>query len=72
MARVKFIPVPGCTYANAGGGTYKCISRDKNGFWMQNTVSGWTCLCVGLGVYPDGKIDWDYSKNGYFACNNNP
>lgn len=66
MARVSFTPEPGCVYANAGGGTYRALKAEENGFWMMNTESGWLCLCVGIGVYPDGKIDWDYSKKGHF------
>ena len=28
--------------------------------------SGWTFKAHGLGMYSDGRIDWDYSTGGRF------
>ena len=68
---VKFTPVPGEIYANAGGGRYRCesILRTGDGAWMQNVASGWTCRCIGIVRYADGTIEWNWSKDGYFAWN---
>lgn len=33
---------------------------------MRNTVTGWTMVVHGCGMYPDGTIDWDYSSGGKF------
>lgn len=66
---VKFTPVPGEIYANAGGGRYRCesILHTGDGAWMQNVASGWTCRCIGIVRYADGTIEWNWSKDGYFA-----
>lgn len=34
---------------------------------MQNTKSGWQLFAHGIGIYPDGTIDWDYSTGGRFV-----
>lgn len=33
---------------------------------VQNNISGWTFYAEGTNIYPDGSIDWDFSKGGYF------
>ena len=65
--RSRFKPTPGKTYRNQGGGTYQClyVSTDDEAV-MQNTVSGWTCYCHGIGIYPDKSIDWDFSTGGHY------
>lgn len=69
--RRDFAPSKGSTYNNLGGGCYRCVGT--GGFLgrydaqMQNTTSGWTFTARGIGIYEDGKIDWDYSTNGYFG-----
>jgi len=67
--RKRFTPTPGITYRNEGGGSYECISVSPftGDACMRNIKSGWTFDAHGIGVYPDGSIDWDWSKNGYFA-----
>ena len=57
----------GVIYENAGGGTYRCIRSTEDGAIMQNVRSGWTFEAVGLGIYENGTIDWDRSRNGYFV-----
>lgn len=69
--RRNFAPSKGSTYNNLGGGWYRCVG--VGGFLgpydaqMQNTDSGWTFTAHGIGNYEDGKIDWDYSTNGYWG-----
>ena len=72
MTRQKFTPSLGVIYPNAGGGLYRCVKHSENGVWMQNVLSGWTCLCIGTAIYDNGTIDWDYSLYGCFQHNNNP
>lgn len=66
--RRPFNPVPGETYRNHGGGTFRCIagSQTKGRATMQNMASGWTLVAHGCGIYEDGTIDWDYSGGGRF------
>ena len=68
MVRKSFVPVPGHTYCNEGGGSYKCISVSPltGDARLRNVISGWTFDAHGVGIYPNGSIDWDWSKNGCF------
>lgn len=80
MERTKITPHIGKAYHLVNGGEYfpvSATSADPNnqndtffrrdGHWMQNAKTGWTCFCVGIGQYENGCIDWDYSLYGYFA-----
>lgn len=60
-------PEIGKTYANRGGGMYRCLWSDKNGATFINTKSGWKFQAVGVRQYKDGTIEWDCSNGGYFA-----
>lgn len=64
----RFRPTVDSVYENAGGGLYRCqyVSSDGSFAWMQNTVSGWSCRCIGIVRYEDGTIEWDYSLHGHF------
>ena len=68
--RIDFTPKVGETYQNQGGGTYRCLKSGGflqcNEAIMQNTKSQWTFKAVGCGIYEDGTIDWNWSKDGYF------
>ena len=70
--RKPFTPVPNAVYENEGGGTFKAVwwhgtaDPTERIATMQNTRSGWTFTAHGIGIYEDGKIDWDYSTNGRF------
>lgn len=67
-ARQGFNPEVGEIYENEGGGRFECLRAINDGVAiMRNIASGWTFWALGLGVYPDGRIDWDYSKYGSFA-----
>lgn len=61
----------GKIYENAGGGIFRCLESDLTTATVVNVRSGWCCRVIGTGVYPDGKIDWDYSKDGYFMAHYN-
>lgn len=73
--RKTFYPEAGKTYENEGGGTYICLDtvyNSRNGevhAIMENTKTGWILNAHGIGVYEDGKIDWDYSTGGHFKEN---
>lgn len=59
----------GHVYDNVGGGSYICISKSlaRGSYTFENVKSGWRLIAFGVGVYIDGKIDWDYSKGLGFA-----
>lgn len=63
MERQKYTPAKGAYYENQGGGYYRCmeVQGDYTAL-MVNTKSGWQLVAHGVGIYPDGKIDWDYSS----------
>ena len=68
--RTPFSPEPGAVYENAGGGRYLCeklLHGSHFNAWMVNVKSGWSFLAHGVGRYPDGRIDWDYSTGGRFG-----
>lgn len=66
MGRKPFAPTPGEIYENRGGGKYLCQFFYKDTAGMINVNSGWDFEAHGCGIYPDGKIDWDYSTKGRF------
>ena len=66
--RKPFTPQAGRFYVNAGGGRYLCEHVNADGSaWFTNTKSGWHFNAKGIGVYPDGRIDWDHSVMGRFV-----
>jgi hypothetical protein len=70
--RTPFSPEPGKIYelASPSGGRFYCESRPSGSLfnaWMVNVLSGWSFLAHGVGIYPDGRIDWDYSTDGRFT-----
>lgn len=69
--RKPFAPERGAVYENAGGGRYTCVSGSPYAHAaVMRSAGGWQFLAIGLGVYPDGKIDWDYSIGGCFVDRN--
>lgn len=77
MAKVKiertpFSPEVGQIYSLASdyGGDFYCERLQYGSAfnaWMVNVRSGWRFLAHGVGIYPDGRIDWDYSTDGHFT-----
>lgn len=67
-SRRPFVPKVGKVYENEGGGSYKCLSVDRytKSAWMSNVATGWSFGAYHIGIYSDGKIDWQYSTNGRF------
>lgn len=70
--RTPYSPEPGRIYelASSSGGRFFCESRASGSLfnaWMVNVLSGWYFLAHGVGIYPDGRIDWDYSTAGQFT-----
>lgn len=59
---------PGIVYENEGGGFFRCLRSDPtvDAAIMKNIKSGWTFMAHGIGIYIDGRIDWDYSTGGRF------
>lgn len=71
-SRQAFEPEAGGAYENEGGGTFRCLKSyrwlyDRSTAVMQNVKSGWTFTAHGIGIYKDGRIDWDYSTDGHFG-----
>lgn len=68
-SRKTFQPEVGRLYENESGGIFRCLRIDAYGqtATMRNERSGWTFEAHGIGIYKDGRIDWDYSTDGYFA-----
>lgn len=69
-SRKAFRPVAGGVYENQGGGIFRCLGAAHwiyDAFIMRNEKSGWTFKAHGVGIYEDGRIDWDWSSDGYFA-----
>lgn len=68
-SRKSFIPEAGGVYENEGGGIFRCLRIDayRQTAVMRNERSGWTFDAHGVGIYKDGRIDWDYSTGGFFA-----
>lgn len=65
--RKPFRPEFRVIYENEGGGHFECLSKAPERIAiMRNIKSGWTFTAVGIGIYEDGKIDWDYSTGGTF------
>lgn len=72
LTRAPFSPEPGKIYelASPSGGRFYCESLFGGSLftaWMTNVRSGWHFLAHGVGIYPDGRIDWDYSTAGQFT-----
>ena len=68
--RKPFTPEIGGVYENEGGGVFRCLGAAHwiyDAVIMQNIRSGWTFKAHGVGIYKDGRIDWNYSTDGYFA-----
>ena len=70
--RTPLSPEVGQIYslASESGGEFYC-ERLQHGSafnaWLVNVRSGWRFLAHGVGIYPDGRIDWDYSTDGRFT-----
>lgn len=64
--RKPFRPEAGKWYENEAGGLYLCLSSNPFGATMQQKNTRWTFDANGIGIYEDGKIDWDYSLHGHF------
>ena len=66
--RKPFRPEAGKWYENQGGGIFLCVrsSEDRFGVTMMQKNTRWAFDAVGVGIYEDGRIDWDYSRNGWF------
>lgn len=71
MSRKYIRLEPGRVYRNRNGKDYRCVTPSHFPYSdgeerMQNVRSGWTFRAIGVQVYPDGTIEWDYSMGGYF------
>lgn len=70
--RTPYSPEPGRIYelASPSGGMFRCEGLAHGcmfNAWFVNVRSGWYFLAHGVGIYPDGRIDWDYSTAGRFT-----
>ncbi len=67
VGRLKAVPlVPGHVYVNRGGGEFRCERITVTGTYFVNVKSGWRFKAVGVVMYDDGTIEWDYSTDGRF------
>lgn len=58
----------GNIYENKGGGCFLCIESTERGITtLRNIASGWTLRAHCVTKYDDGKIEWDFSSDGYFV-----
>ncbi len=67
-SRKPFIPEYGQIYEHTNGVRYECIDfepSDKRARF-RNVKTLWTKVAHGIGIYEDGRIDWEYSSNGTF------
>ena len=64
--RRPFTPEYGEEYENEGGGWYRCIDHcPKKSSALMRSAGGYVFRAINIGIYADGKIDWDYSKGGH-------
>ncbi len=57
-----FTPEVGKTYENRNGFTYTIISANGTDAVVQRLSDGWRHTVVGVKMYDDGKIQWDFSR----------
>ena len=69
--RKRFLPAEGGVYQLAAdySASLRCIRAYKKAARaiLRNEASGWTVMAHGVGIYADGRIDWDYSTGGRFT-----
>ena len=66
-----FTPETGKRYRNVNGTTYECRLGLLDGEFDDGTAwfvspAGYAFKAIGCILYPDGTIEWDYSKYGHF------
>lgn len=71
--RKSYLPKVGEVLENNGGFSVVVLPSICNGIAegrahavVKNTRSGWVCTAHGIGIYEDGRVDWDGSTDGYF------
>lgn len=64
----KFTPKKGTRYLNKNGVWYTC-TQVYEGLNEARFVSdyGWSLIAHNIYQYEDGRIEWDYSTDGYFT-----
>jgi len=68
---VGFTPETGKSYENINGITYECRvglmeeEFDDGTAWFVSP-EGWAFKAIGCWLYPDGRIEWDYSIHGHW------
>ena len=66
-----FTPVTGERYRNINSEVYECRvglidgEFDDYSAWFVSP-RGWAFKAIGCQRYPDGLIEWDYSKHGHW------
>ena len=68
MDRTRFTPCIGETFNLKDCKVeYTCLKIiGKYEAVLKNRETGWTLTANGIGRYPDGSIDWDFSTDGHF------
>ena len=66
MARRRYSIKKNEVVLNRNGWFFICVKEGKNPTLM-NVRTGWEMVVHGLGIYDDGKIDWDFSTGGFWS-----
>lgn len=60
--------VVGAVYQNKNGRAYLCKQVIEGGDAIMERVSDkWTIRAIGVCEYANGVLEWNYSKDGFFA-----
>ena len=68
-SRKPFCPDYGEFYQALNGQVFECVDPAPkiSGTILQNVKTGWRFVAKGVGIYENGKIDWDYSQSGHYV-----
>ena len=66
-----FTPETGKRYTNVNGTVYECRAGLQEDLFDDGTAwfvspKGWAFKAINCVMYPDGTIEWDYSKHGHW------
>ena len=67
-SRKPFIPEYGKIYEHINGGRYECIdaSPSEKRARFRNVKTMLTKTALGIGIYEDGRIDWEHTVYNTF------
>lgn len=67
----RIIPEEGVIYENRNGWRYLCVAAPgpqdtSDAATLQRVTDGWTLKVHNVYLYPDGRIEWDFSTDGHW------